>query len=56
MFKMKYYFLSYYVYDIKTELWQYKDRKVSSKELAEFIIENAYNSQIKILHIKEEGK
>lgn len=51
--KMKEYELSYYIFDLKSELWQYKYKIVTAKELAEFIIENAYSSQVKVLEIGE---
>lgn len=51
---MKSFEVKYYKYDPVNDLWRYNyNLNISAKELAEFIIDNAFAKDIKIIEVKE---
>ena len=51
---MKSFEIKFYQYDRVNELWKYHYRlNITAKEVAEFIINNAFEKNIKIIEIKE---
>ena len=51
--RIKYYWIIYYELDKPTNVFVVKDKKVDSKEFAEFIINNAYNNDITLKEVRE---
>lgn len=51
--RIKYFFIRYYVMDEDGCYADLKGQKVDAKELAEFIIDNAYNNKIMIMEVRE---
>ena len=51
---MKSFELKYYKHDPVNDLWRYHNSlNITAKELAEFIIDNAFAKDIKIIEVKE---
>ena len=51
---MKSFELKYYKHDPVNDLWRYNySLNITAKELAEFIIDNAFAKDIKIIEVKE---
>ena len=51
--RIKYFWIRYYELDKAKDIYDLRGKKVDAKELAEFIINNAYNSDIMILEVRE---
>lgn len=50
---MKKFRVEYYIYNKRTEIYELHVKVVDSKELAEFIIEHAYDNEVMIREVKE---
>ena len=51
--RIKYFWIRYYELDKVNDRYDLKGEQVDAKELAEFIINNAYNSEVKIVEVYE---
>lgn len=51
--RIKYFWIRYYELNRVKDTFDLRGEKVDAKELAEFIINNAYNNDIMILGVKE---
>lgn len=51
--RIKYFWIRFYELDKAKDIYDLRGKKVDAKELAEFIINNAYNLDIMILEVRE---
>lgn len=51
--RIKHFWIRYYELDKAKDIYDLKGRKVDAKELAEFIIDNAYNFDIMLQGVRE---
>lgn len=51
--RIKYFRIRYYELDKAKDIYDLRRKKVDAKELAEFIIDNAYNNEIMMMEVKE---
>ena len=50
---MKLYRMEYYLYNPKTDIYELHQATVDAKQLAECVIDNAYNNKFKFREVKE---